>query len=151
MDVLYRAGGPWRNLTASLVSHTAQGCEVGWVSTSGTLLVFATGIGGLTRRRVNPHALHAWAHLPLIWQEPSFATACGCGDGSGYRSTPALLVVAFDAQAELETLVAEAVSTADQLVAEGHDFLAAPPDHPAAPCAAMYCPLITPEAVASGA
>jgi hypothetical protein len=141
VSVLYRAGDPWVDLTDRVLETVQAGHVVMWVSLSGTIQLFAGADGFITRlRRGAAGSVHAGDGLPLLVEAPFFATACGCGDGSGYRSTPPLGVGVIDTAADVEALYAEARRLAEELVAAGYDPARVPDGHPDGPCPALYCP-----------
>lgn len=146
MRLLHRAGGPWVDLGPQLVAEISREKAVMWVSFSGTVQIFATVEDAPTRTRQgsrgSPHLGDGWT---LLLEDPFFATACGCGDGTGFRSTPPLLVATIDTAADVARLFEDAKRWARRLADSGHDIDAVPTGHPKHPCGAMYCPRILPE------
>lgn len=145
MGVLHRAGGPWLDLRPEMVAVTSSRHSVLWVSFSGTVQLIAVVEGALTRvrqgSRWSPHPGDGWQ---LFVEEPYFATSCGFGDGSGYRSTPPLLVATVGGAADVASALDEARIWSRQLAADGHDLEGTPSGHPTGPCGALYCPRIVP-------
>ena len=151
MSVLHRAGYPWVDLRPQIVAETDRGRAVMWISWSGTLQTFATLDGELVRIRQPGHlSAHAGDGLPLLVAKPFFATACGCGDAMGYRSTPPLAVATAKHADEVAPLVDDAMQRARQLAAAGFNLDQVPSGHPPGPCGAMYCPEIRPGAARLG-
>lgn len=145
-SVLHEAGGPWVDLQPQMVAETNRDRAVMWVSWSGTVQVFARLDGALTRVRQASHrSTYLGDGWPLIVEDPFFATACGFGDATRYRSTPPLLVATVDRTADVAGLVQDAMGRARRLAAEGFNLEQVPDGHPLDPCRAMYCPRIVPE------
>ena len=149
--VMYRAGDPWVNLQPQIVAETDQERAVLWISWSGAVQVFARVDGELARlRQGSDQAAHSRDGLPLLVGHPFFATACGCGDAAGYRSTPPQLVAAAELETDVASLVADAMGQTRPLAADGFNVDQVSEHHPPAPCGAMYCPRIVPEAIIAG-
>jgi hypothetical protein len=147
-QVLHRADASWADLTDPVLQHVATQAVL-WVSFSGTLQVFAMRDGLLTRTRVprRGRSTHLGDGYPVLLRDPAFWSACGCGDGTGYRSTRPLLVAAIDNPREIDDLSEEAGALADSLLAAGLTRDVMPPGHPPDPCGAIYCPRITVDAI----
>ena len=147
-QILHRADGPWTDLTDPIVEQVATRAVV-WISFSGTVQLFAMLEGLMTRTRVpsRGRAAHWGDGWPLLVEDPVFWTACGCGDGTGYRSTRPLLVAAVDSPTEVDDLHEEGGALAKSLVAAGFTGDMVPAGHPPEPCGAIYCPRITVDVV----
>jgi hypothetical protein len=139
--ILYRAQQAWADLTDDVQVALIGGRSVMWVSLSGSAQVIVLWDGVAVRfRHAGPEATLVGDGLPLLIEQPFFATSCGLGDGSGYRSTPALLVATFETTDDIDTLVDEARQVRAQLVADGYDPTDRAPGHPDWPCLALHCP-----------
>lgn len=146
-SVLHRAGDPWLNIQPQLVAEIDRGKAVMWVSFSGTVQLFAKLEDQVIRvRQGDRSSPHPGDGLGVLVPPPFFATACGFGDASGYRSTPPLLVVTVQRAADVVEQVEHAMTWGKQFAA-GHDLDWVPPGHPPDPCGAMHCPRIVPGAV----
>ena len=148
-QLLYRADRPWVELTDPLLAQVHAGHAVMWISFSRSIQFFALEDGQLIRIRQAPEGAHLMGDgLPVMIEPPLVATACGCGDASGYRSTPPLLVAVVDhpekADQEVVELAAEARAVGRQLVEAGYARDALPARHPPDPCGALYCPASPP-------
>jgi hypothetical protein len=141
-QLLHRADHRWVDLTDRILERVHRGRPVLWVGLSGALQLFAAADGVLTRTRQAPDGAQQLGDgWPLIVQPPLFATACGCGDGSGYRSTRPLLVAALTSADDVSGLLEQARSVARQLLDAGYDLAAPPAGHPPQSCRALTCPL----------
>lgn len=154
-QLLYCADRPWVDFTDPLLTQVHAGHAVMWVSFSRSVQFFALVDGHLIRIRQAPEGAHLMGDgLPVLIEPPLIATACGCGDASGYRSTPPLLVAVVDhpekADQEMGELVAQARAVGRQLVEAGYDRDPVPAGHPPDPCGALYCPASPPTSETAG-
>ena len=133
-----------------LIVTVSKGEAVLWMSSSGATQFFALVDGVLTRTREGRGSVHAGDGRPLLFDEPSFATACGCGDRMGYRSTPPLLVAAIGDPDDVKPLLDDALERVWQLTDGGHSADPKEVGHPPAPCGALYCLRITLRLIETG-
>lgn len=150
-QLLHRADQPWTDLTTALSAAVGQGRIGLWMSFSGTVQYFATVDGCLTRTRQPARGSeHPGDGFPLIVEPPFFATACGCGDGTGYRSTRPLLVALVDGPGDMDEMCDLRRRLVRQMVDDGFDAGSLPAGHPPGPCVALYCARVAPDVVAGG-
>ena len=145
-ELLYSAGDRWVDMTHLVLQHLSSGRVVMWVSLSGTRLIVAVQDRVITRTRLGAaDSVHAFDGWPVMVEPPFFATACGFGDQTGYRSTPPLLVAAIgghdDGPDEIGRFTRVAARMAHQLLTDGYDATSVPSGHPVEPCAALHCPV----------
>lgn len=141
MRPLYvRGQSGFENLAGQIRAATSADAAVLWVSSSGTRQILARTDGMLTRHRYSAGNVHPGDGWPLIIEEPWTATSCGLSCGSGYRSTPPLLVAVVESDADVQAAWDVAIETAHRLTQSGTD--PTPAGHPDWPCGARYCPVL---------
>ncbi len=139
--VLHQAGDSWRDLCSPILQRINTGLPVSWMSFSGTVQILASSDGLLTRTRSSKGSPLPGDGWPLLVESPFFATACGCGDASGYRSTPPLLVVALESVDDVNVVIGTFGERVRRLIESGFEADAVPEGHPQTACGARYCPI----------
>ena len=140
-DILYRADGPWDNLSGLLVEQLDAGQPVFWIAFSQTITIVATVDGQPPRtRQARPGHDLPGDGIPLAIEPPIIATGCGYADNTGYRSTRPLLVATAHHPDDITRQVELSHRIARELHADGRDLSAAPDGHPGRGCGVPQCP-----------
>ena len=142
-DILYRADGPWADLSRLLVDQLDAGRPVVWIAYSQTITIFANLDGQPTRtRQARPGNELPGDGIPLTVEPPVIATGCGYTDNTGYRSTRPLLVATVQQPDDITRHVELSHDIARQLHHDGRDLAAAPDGHPDGACHVSMCPRV---------